>query len=63
LAGFTAVALAAVLYVALVDLVALVGFVAFAVDLAALFAGADPLADLAAGAFLAGVLEAVRFTG
>ena len=60
LAGFTAVALAAVLDVALV---ALVAFVAFAVDLAARFAGADPLADLAAGAFLAGVLVAVRFTG
>jgi hypothetical protein len=27
------------------------------------FAGADPLADFAAGAFLAGVLVAVRFTG
>jgi hypothetical protein len=31
--------------------------------LVARFAGADPLADFAAGAFLAGVLVAVRFTG
>jgi hypothetical protein len=34
-----------------------------AVDLVARLAGAEPLADLAAGAFLAGVLVAVRFTG
>jgi hypothetical protein len=34
-----------------------------AADLAARFAGADPLADLAAEAFFAGVLVAVRFTG
>src|SRR5258705_4125898 len=34
-----------------------------AVVLVARFAGADPLADFAAGAFLAGVLVAVRFTG
>jgi hypothetical protein len=33
------------------------------VALVARFAGADPLADFAAGAFLAGVLVAVRFTG
>ena len=33
------------------------------VVLVARFAGADPLADFAAGAFLAGVLVAVRFTG
>ena len=39
-------------------------FVAFAaVVLAAFFAGAEPLADLAAGAFVAAVLVAVRFTG
>jgi hypothetical protein len=31
--------------------------------LVARFAGADPWADFAAGAFLAGVLVAVRFTG
>ena len=56
-------AFAALAAVAFAGLVAVLDSRLAAVLLAARFAGADPLADFAAEAFLAGVLVAVRFTG